>query len=245
MPKAVVGVGGKAGSGKSTISVALEPLRGRRYPLAAPLKNLVSESLGIPPSYVFEHKESHLSEIAPLCDKDLLRFTNYDSEDLPGRGARRTWVKDTLLSLANSLCAPTEYANQFLIDTVEKFVERWRPKTVREVLQLVGTEIFRQRVAGEYWVESWKQWVASEAGDDDIVVVDDVRYQNERAAVKSMKPSALVLVEKIGDEANSSHLSETSFGHRDEYDIIIRAEAGDVAGLISQATEQITTWLGL
>lgn len=55
--------------------------------------------------------------------------------------------------------------------------------TPRQLMQTLGTEWGRRRVDPNLWVKCWKRDALSINGD---VVVDDVRFPNEAAAVKQL-----------------------------------------------------------
>jgi len=121
MAKVIIGLSGKAGTGKSEVA---KYLIGRGFKLvkfAAPLKRML-KALGL----TQEHIEGRLKEVP--CDL------------LGG-------------------------------------------KTPREAMLTLGTEWGRNMIAGDLWVNAWKQTVEKMPT---YVVTDDVRFPNEAKAVHGM-----------------------------------------------------------
>lgn len=75
----------------------------------------------------------------------------------------------------------------------------------RRLLQSLGTEIARAWDP-DFWVNKWVQALASEYSQYAVVVVDDVRFQNEVAVVLGMGGYVVRLNHPRG--AKSSHVSE-------------------------------------
>ena len=55
----------------------------------------------------------------------------------------------------------------------------------RQMLQLVGTDMFREKVHAKFWIRHFQDWYALH-GVDRNVVVTDVRFQNEVDAIKAL-----------------------------------------------------------
>jgi len=57
----------------------------------------------------------------------------------------------------------------------------------RRLLQLLGTDVCRDCISEDYWVERWKESVARErARKIQLIVADDVRFENELNCIKSL-----------------------------------------------------------
>ncbi len=93
-----------------------------------------------------------------------------------------------------------------------------KPKfmTVREVLQFVGTELFRLQMDPDTWVKSVyrKPWA-----EDDIVIVADCRFPNEAEFAK--EHGLLISIERDTGLASDGHISETSLDTYKDYHFII------------------------
>lgn len=126
---------------------------------------------------------------------------------------------------------------------------KWNGRTVREILQIIGTEGFRA-VDPDYWVKKGVQHVMKLHGhllahDPHHVprfVFDDVRFSNE----------AVAIIEELGGELwgiirqdengkmqlpESHHSSETAiWSCLERADHTLSAKDGDLEGLLRQAT---------
>lgn len=87
----------------------------------------------------------------------------------------------------------------------------WRPNpqgefmTVREILQFVGTNLFRNQLDPDIWVQSVYR---KKYRDDDIVVVADCRFPNEAEFAKER--GILIGVERNTGLESDGHASETA-----------------------------------
>lgn len=88
--------------------------------------------------------------------------------------------------------------------------------TVREVLQFVGTDLFRIQMRADVWVES----VFRQPYDENtIVIVADCRFPNE--AVFALDNGLLISIERNTGLISDSHASETALDGYTDYDRIV------------------------
>lgn len=84
------------------------------------------------------------------------------------------------------------------------------PET-RTILQRLGTEVGRNLIGGNVWVESTIRRINKDRPLTNRIVITDTRFPNEADAVKRMSPDNLVVrVHRDGVLAQSDHPSETS-----------------------------------
>lgn len=78
-------------------------------------------------------------------------------------------------------------------------------KTPRQVMQWMGTELFRNKVGEDVWVNAWKNRVTGLAR----VVCEDIRFPNEAKAVRDMG-GVIVRLRRSGEGAitGATHASE-------------------------------------
>jgi hypothetical protein len=88
--------------------------------------------------------------------------------------------------------------------------------TAREVLQFVGTDLFR-RMNQNVWVDSVLNQI--EAEQPEVAVIGDCRYVNEIEAVKSRGGYVVRLLRN--DDCQDSHCSENDLNNFDDYDCVI------------------------
>lgn len=77
-------------------------------------------------------------------------------------------------------------------------------KTGREILQSVGTEVFRNNFDPDIWIKIAKRRIEETSGH---VVVSDVRFPNEISAILSMG-GTICSVERLSTLAVPKHISE-------------------------------------
>lgn len=91
-----------------------------------------------------------------------------------------------------------------------------RYMTVREVLQFVGTELFRNQLDPDIWAKSaFRQ----DYSDYDVVVIADCRFPNE--AILGKKYGLLVKIERNTGLASDGHVSEVALDDFQDYDAVI------------------------
>lgn len=206
----LLGLSGKKVAGKSTITQYLKRNRMEMFPdgcdvelfpLAKPLKELAISVLGLRPEQVYGTEE------------DKRTLTKYRWEDLPHY--------DNLIHELNE-------RNEQFIDLhvwdgdeavrIEKLQGYLEPPaglmTAREVLQEVGTGIFR-RMYFDIWAEaclrSIREWFDRKANFHQIAVIDDVRFPNEVKAIQKVGGKVVRLTRNV---LHDNHESETAL---DEY----------------------------
>lgn len=84
--------------------------------------------------------------------------------------------------------------------------------TVREVLQFVGTELFRNQLDPDIWLNSvfLKPWA-----EDDIVIIADARFPNEAALGR--ENGLLIRIERDTGLVSDGHKSENALADYTDY----------------------------
>jgi hypothetical protein len=126
-------------------------------------------------------------------------------------GARQDF--NDLINIVNLFCPP-EY-----VTTFDNWYENKNPIT-RSLLQIYGTNIFRDRVDSDYWVKYLKNRIKT--SKDSFFVITDVRFPNEIECFKNDKDFDTLVV-KINRNTceKMSHISEKALDNYDKYDIIL------------------------
>lgn len=88
--------------------------------------------------------------------------------------------------------------------------------TAREVLQFVGTDLFR-KMRKNVWVDSVLNQI--EAEQPEVAVIGDCRYVNEIEAIKSRGGYVIRLMRN--DDSQDQHCSENDLNNFTDYDCII------------------------
>jgi len=111
------------------------------------------------------------------------------------------------------------------------FLFNTKPPIMRALMQNYGTEI-RRKDNSEYWINKWSDSVIELLRQGKSIVVDDVRFLNEAAAVKS--PSGkLIRILRDDVVSKSTHQSEveqdlievdyTIYGKKGEHETLYRS----------------------
>lgn len=97
---------------------------------------------------------------------------------------------------------------------------------LRRFLQVMGTDLFRNKVSQSYWVDCMKHsveaWIELN-GHDANVVVTGMRFPNELSAVKELEGSVLLYVQRPVVEmsaSSSAHNSEKSVTSEDFDEVV-------------------------
>lgn len=88
--------------------------------------------------------------------------------------------------------------------------------TVRKIMQTIGTDWGREIIHKDVWIKIWKM----RAKNYPLVCVDDVRFENEAQAVKSMGGQVWKII-RPGVENRETHQSEGRLNGWDGFDRII------------------------
>lgn len=84
---------------------------------------------------------------------------------------------------------------------------RWGGKTPRQLMQWLGTDIMRAQFDKDFFTRHMHMRLDSHAESDSVVLVTDVRFDNEAELIHKMG-GVVVLIEREGHERTHSHSSE-------------------------------------
>jgi len=82
---------------------------------------------------------------------------------------------------------------------------RWN-QTPRQIMQMVGTDLFRNHYDPDFWIKSFEQWYHNSSSSSTHVVCTDVRFPNEAECIRSLGG---VLVQIIRPTILSTDLHES------------------------------------
>lgn len=136
-------------------------------------------------------------------------------------------LNNYVIELKRVIISKYNYINEILdskIDELKISDENWyENKTfiTRTILQLYGTEIFRNRVDSDYWVKQVKD--KCEKSDSDIILVTDTRFPNEITEMYSDNYDLITirLLRDINKDKSKNHYSETALDDWNEWTYII------------------------
>lgn len=107
--------------------------------------------------------------------------------------------------------------------------------SIREMLQIVGTDIYRVFVKDDIWLDYVKKFFDPMSR----IVVTDARFKNERDFLKK-NGAILVLIKREGQVSQSNHISENQLGQDSDYDVIIKNDS-----TISSLHFSVNMWFGI
>jgi hypothetical protein len=193
---------GKDTSGNMIKNILLERgLVAELTAFAEPLKRMCIDIIGLDENLIYGNNE----------DKETLTHVIWDN-----------FPEEIRLKYSNST-----YMDSICNNELPKM--RSGPMTIREVLQVIGTDIFRQMIDWDIWAKSPfnKKW------DADVVIITDCRFPNEKDVTES-RGGVIIRLER-DTRLDDSHESETaldgfSFKHSyinngslDDLEIFLRA----------------------
>lgn len=112
---------------------------------------------------------------------------------------------------------PGVWRYQTIVDRVG-YVEAKKNPEVRRLLQVLGTEVGRQLLGENIWVDATKKKIQELAAEGKNVVLTGIRYENEIALERNLAGIEIVTsiwVERPGLEPTSQHSSEGSVAAND------------------------------
>lgn len=122
-----------------------------------------------------------------------------------GQEVVRVNFKDALVSTMREKLGGTLGEMAILLNSnVDRLFDE-KPPMMRKLMQNIGTDIYRS-IDSDYWVKQWKQKV--ESLGDVVVIVDDVRFQNEFDAIKSLGGTVTRIVATNKENPVDEHPSE-------------------------------------
>lgn len=135
--------------------------------------------------------------------------TNKVREVLEGQGltVKRINFKDSLVAVIKSNCKGiledlSKHYNMSIDDLFET-----KPQIMRRLMQFIGTDVYRE-MNNSFWVDSWASKLDPYKRSDVVIIVDDVRFQNEFDMVKSMGGEVTRIVATNKEIPVDEHVSE-------------------------------------
>jgi hypothetical protein len=84
----------------------------------------------------------------------------------------------------------------------------------RRLLQVLGTDLGRECIGESIWLWEWLQAVTSQTEQDELVVVDDVRFENEAKLIRLLGGVIVQLHGRdLGTVGQNEHTSERRMPH--------------------------------
>lgn len=120
-----------------------------------------------------------------------------------------------ILGLTHDQC----YGDDDLKNTITDLEWNGSKLTAREVMQFVGTDIFRN-MKNNVWSDATIKKISKE--EKDVAIIADCRFPNE---VKAIKDAGGLVIKLTRNPFNSNHSSETALDHENydhkNFDLIV------------------------
>lgn len=207
MSKIIIGFAGRQRSGKSCLSIHLQETKNAEIvTVASALKNLVCRILNTDVPTLNDKKNSGALLLNAFPHTATLSKYGYSDEDCEYKlTLSQAWVSEATEIISEETGVPAKLVEQVL----KTFNNE---TTVRDVLQKIGTEIIRNYNPQWHVTKLTENIKNSNAP---IVVVDDIRFPNEREAVENLGGTVFFIVRPDLTIPISNHSSETSLRWQD------------------------------
>lgn len=109
--------------------------------------------------------------------------------------------------------------------------------SIRECLQIIGTDVCRNYICDDIWLQYVGKFLDRENKD---VVITDARYRNEREFLKNRGAILILIKRKMADNSilnTDLHISENQLGEEQEYDVVINNNS-----TITELQSSISMW---
>jgi hypothetical protein len=115
---------------------------------------------------------------------------------------------------------PLKKLCSFLSDIpLENFNDRTKKEGIpRQMMQYIGTDIFRKCISEDYWVQVFSSWW--EENKHQNIIIPDVRFQNEIDFIKQ-KNGKIIKIIKSFSSIDDKHISETGIDYLQGVDTTI------------------------
>jgi hypothetical protein len=196
----IIGINGYSGSGKDTIGIIIQYLNCfnvGEISIEEAIKNYNNHEW-----WLEDQSEWEVKKFAGKLKDIASHLTGIDIEKFEDQEFKKT-------NLSSEWNVP---ANISLVDGVVNIGE-YRPMTVREFLQKLGTNALRNGLHDNVWVNAlFADYTLIEYGDDEQGhypnwVITDTRFPNEAKAIKD-RGGIIIRVDRPGIEPINDHPSE-------------------------------------
>lgn len=206
----IISISGKKRSGKDTVADMLTKAFGyKKVSFADKLKEVVALGMNIPIEDFYSDKKDEILKTPLIINEE-----------------KTLDLLDELLKIKEYI---DNYTHLKLLMVNKEFT------SIRSLLQWFGTEIGRNQIDKNIWVES----TLDEIYPHELTVIADVRFKTERDAIKDVCGISILVKREVLDESDS-HISENDLGDDSEYDVVINNNSS-----ISKLHDEVMQWHNL
>jgi hypothetical protein len=242
---ALIGISGKAGSGKDTVGKIIQYL----------ITEYKIENSNIHPTTFEQFCDDKYNELFGYCDWKVVKFASKLKQivsiltGIPVEDLEKQEVKDRVLGKEWDRVTFNPFGKNS--DEIRKQI------TVRQLLQEVGTDAMRNVIHPNIWVNAlfadYKKPIIASMSDSQIEqkikegnfsypnwIITDLRFPNELEAIKQ-KGGITIRIHRDLHKGNAHiapipHISETSLDHITDWDYVIDNN-GSIEDLIEKVKE--------
>lgn len=174
----IIAFSGLKGSGKTTAAQLLQDKGYVKLSFARPLKDIVAKAFDLDFNNLSNLEAKEASASLVLTKGKLLNLLEIASRDY-------LYIEEDVIMRAINACPVTTFAN------------------TRQLLQFVGSEVFRDLISKNYWTDCFKQNLQPFGK----YTCDDARFPNEADVIKQYG-GRIVLINRAGQVKTDTHQSE-------------------------------------
>lgn len=178
----IIGLSGPKGSGKSTASAVFIKKGFEIISFSNSLKNLCHEVFNLPLELFLDPSKKEVTFATPV-----------------------TLTNDIIIRLLTKASNTCLYIPAHIQAKAIKLCARPSFKTPRELLQFVGSDLFRDLVNLDYWTKTWEAKIKPNKD----YICDDVRFGNESSLIQNKYKGKVIKINRLGLESKDAHQSET------------------------------------
>lgn len=211
----IIGVSGRARSGKDTIAkIMIDKFGFKKASFADPLKEFCSNAFEIPINYFYD---------------DNLKDSPFEVPVL----VTETHLERLIVNLTNAGCVFTpDQINEINLKGLGFIFV-----SPRNLLQRVGTDLCRGSLGDTIWIDIFKRNIAKSDGN---FIIPDARFLNERKAIKDLGGyNFLILRPNLPPITESAHESEVLGISKELIDVTILNDS-----TINSLQMEIELWWG-
>lgn len=199
----VIGITGKKGAGKTYLaSQIVATYGGIILNFAQPLKLLSYKYFGI---YLTKDKQLILEKFGKL--EENFKLNSHISKVIVENIIKNSNQLSHLISKINDYAELLPSLYKIIVNYYSSKEEKERDKYARIWLQMFGTDLVRNLIDKDYWVNELKEAINKIEKETNIVVIDDVRFINEFEFIKSFDKHITIAV-KYEEDYSDTHQSE-------------------------------------
>lgn len=236
----IISISGKKGSGKDLVGKIIQYIiaygvSDYRYPISNnDFNDYIKHNHHLKSSWTIKKFAGKLKEVCSIITG--IPIADFEKEEVKNRSLGEDWIRygyadgfshvhrdgETKTIMNNKQCSKERYEEERRINWQTTYKHEY---TVREILQLVGTEAIRNLIHEDVWVNAlfndYKERDLRSFGDPDDSnrslpnwIITDTRFPNEIEAIKKRKGITIKVI-RDSDKTIDLHPSEISL---DDYE---------------------------